>query len=126
MALVPHSEYGAIAELTPELLSPHQKGLLKKQVYVMGIAPALPVSDENYFRATNVYSKKDRITKKYSKPYMNKAGYDISIVPCQSSWLEYSAYYADHAFLGTTYQYSMRDDFDALRDQYGFYDGKNN
>ncbi len=125
IAFIPHSEYGAITELMPELLSPHQKEICKKQVYVTAQAPALPVSRQNYFEATNTYSEHDRITKRFSKPYMNKAGYDISIVSCKSKISEWSMYFADHAFLGTTYQRSMRSDIEALRDRYGFYDGKN-
>ena len=75
-------------------------------------------------KAINIYSEKDHITKQYAEPLLDNPNYDIQIVPCISKVSERSLYFADHAFMGKTYQTALKNQLDKFQTFYGFYDEK--
>jgi RHS repeat-associated protein len=118
---VPHSEAGLLFNLGHTTLTEAQKNLLQNQLIVFAIAPAEPISWKHCLEATNIYSKKDFVTGPLVKKYINNPDYNISFIPCESPRREFSAYLADHAFLGTTYTNARNEYIKDLRRNYGFH-----
>jgi len=100
-----------------------QRDLLKKQLYVLGVGPAKPIPLEYGLEVRNVYSKQDFVTGWFALKYKDDPRYDIKFVPCRSKFSERTAYFADHAFLGGTYQGVQLKYIERLRQKWGFYDG---
>lgn len=119
-----HSEGGGILTLALEGMTPDQISLCKQHLLVYNIAPAIPTSIDYAFRSINVYSKDDRITKRYGEKYMGLPNYNIDIIPSTSSWSQYSGFYADHAMAGKSYQGDISGRFKRIRNTAGFYSGK--
>ncbi len=122
---IPHSEGGVIARRAIEGLTPEQQTILRKQLYLYTIGSAMPIPINYASNVVNVYSKKDHITKRYGKEYRNNPDYDIQMMPCTSTRSNMTMYFADHKFLGQTYQASIEDRISKLRNVHGFYDGQN-
>jgi RHS repeat-associated protein len=121
---IAHSEGGVVGRNAIKGMTEDQKGLLKNQLYFLGLGPAKPIPLECGRGVMNIYSKQDFITGWFALKYKNDPKYDVRFVPCRSTFSERTAYFADHAFLGGTYQGVQRDEIDKLRGKYGFYDGK--
>jgi hypothetical protein len=121
---IAHSEGGVIGRNAIKGMTEDQKDLLKNQLYVLGLGPAKPVPLEYGRGVTNVYSKQDFITGWFALKYKNDPKYDVKFVRCRSKFSERTGYFADHAFLGGTYQRAQQDEIDDLRIQHGFYNGK--
>lgn len=121
---IPHSEAGVLFNLAFHDLNPDQKHLLQNQLHVFALAPAQPVPFKPYCSATNAYSVNDDITGPLAFFYLFNPDYYIKPLKCESSWNQLSAYFADHSFLGNTYQKALRDEIQTLRLEHGFYDPK--
>jgi RHS repeat-associated protein len=120
---IAHSESGVIGKNAIKGMTEEQKGLLRNQLYFLGVAPAKPVPLEYGRGVTNIYSKQDFITGWFALKYKNDPKYDIRFVSCRSTFSERTAYFADHAFLGGTYQGEQSDFISDLRKKWKFYDG---
>jgi RHS repeat-associated protein len=123
---IAHSEGGVIGGNACKGMTEEQRGRLKQQLYFLGVGPAKPLSLDYGRGVTNIYSKQDFITGWFALKYRNNPKYDVRFVRCRSSLSERTAYFADHAFLGTTYQEEQFDYIDDLRQKWRFYDGKKN
>ena len=119
---IAHSEGGAINYRAIETMNPEKQEQIKKHLIFYGVAPGLSVPRKFAFSARNVYSEKDYITKWWMLEYKNDPNYDIQIIPCISKWHEKSGYFADHAFMGPTYQGDLTQYMDKLESGLGFYD----
>ncbi len=113
--------FGVIGRNAIKGMTEEQQGLLKQQLYFLGVAPAKPVPLEYGRGVTNIYSKQDFITGWFALKYRNDPSYDIQFVRCRSTLSERTGYFADHAFLGGTYQMEQSDYIDILRRKEGFY-----
>ena len=122
---IPHSEGGVIARRAIEGLTPEQQSILKQQLYLYTVGSAMPAPLNYASNVVNVYSKKDHITKRYSKKFRNNPDYDIQMIPCITPRQNMNFKIADHKFLGETYQSAMGKHLDTLRSEYGFYKGTN-
>jgi hypothetical protein len=120
---IAHSEGGVIGRNAIKGMTEDQKQLLKNQIYVLGFGPAKPMPLEYGREVANIYSKQDFITKWFALKYKNDPKYDVKFVPCRSTFSERTAYFADHAFLGRTYQGEQSGHIKRLREKRGFYDG---
>jgi hypothetical protein len=121
---IAHSEGGVVGRNAIKGMTEDQKDLLRNQLYVLGVAPAKPIPLEFGKGVTNVYSRKDFITKWFALKYKNDPKYDVKFVRCRSTFSERTAYLADHAFLGGTYQWEQSEYIRELRKTWRFYDGK--
>jgi RHS repeat-associated protein len=121
---IAHSEGGVISRNAIKGMTDEQKEQLKHKLYLLGVGPAKPIPLEFGRGVTNVYSKQDFITGGFALKYRNDPKYDVRFVPCRSSFSERTAYFADHAYLGGTYQQEQSDYIRELRKTWGFYDGK--
>jgi len=137
-----HSEGGMITRRVIEGMTPEQQDILKRHLYSFALGPALPISNEHVFKAKNIYSDNDGITKMFSIPYLNNPNYNIKFASCISTqnqmvlncphWLSMlypaanllSLIPSDHSFFGNTYQSALDKQIKQLRKNYGFYDGK--
>jgi hypothetical protein len=120
---IAHSEGGVVGRNAIKGMTEDQKDLLKKQLYVLGLGPAKPIPFEHGLEVANIYSKQDLITGWFALKYRDDPRYDIKFAPCRSKFSERTAYFADHAFLGGTYQGVQGDYIERLRQIRGFYDG---
>jgi len=123
---IPHSENGVITKRAIEGMNEEQQDRLQKMMYIFALGSAEPISDESVFRAYNVYSYKDYITKGFAKPFLGNPDYDIEFIPCISKRSERNLFFADHMFLAPTYRSAWEDKIEGLRDKYGFYTGEKN
>ena len=119
-----HSEAGVIGGNAIKGMTEEQKGHLKQQLYFLGLGPAKPVPLECGRGVTNIYSRQDFITGLFALKYRNDPKYDIEFVRCRSTLSERTGYFADHAFLGGTYQTEQLRYIGNLRKTEGFYDSK--
>jgi RHS repeat-associated protein len=101
---IPHSEAGGLFNLGFVALTEKQKEIMRNQLIVLAIAPSIPIAKDSCYEAVNVYSKKDFFTGFNIILYKHQSDYKIKPVKSTSSRSEYSAFLADHAFNGTTYQ----------------------
>lgn len=120
---IPHSENGVITKRALEGMTTDQKQIMQKILHIFAVAPAEPLSRMEGVSVINVYSEKDRITKRYAKEYMNNPDYDIRILACQSSWGQCNLWIADHGFLQPTYQQAWSDHITDLKQTFKFYGG---
>ena len=121
---VAHSEGGLIGNNAIEGMTEDQRGLIQQQLYYLGIGPAKPAPLDYGYRVTNIYSKQDFITGWFALKYANDPKYDVQFVPCKSAWSDRTGYFADHGYLGGTYQQSQDLYLGRLRKKEGFYNGK--
>jgi hypothetical protein len=90
----------------------------------VALGPAEPISKNMAQDSDNIYSEKDRITKRYAEPFMDNPDYNIRVIACISSIGEFSLYLADHARTGTTYDTALQKKIDDLQREMRFYNGK--
>ncbi len=120
-----HSEGGVIGCNAIKGMTEDQKDRLKNQLHLLALGPAKPIPNKYGREVTNVYSKKDYITGRFASKYKNDSEYNIRMVPCRSKTSQKTAFFADHAYLGKTYQAEQLWYITDLRKQNGFYDCKN-
>ena len=120
---IAHSEGGVIGRNAIQGMTEGQKNLLKNQLYFLGVGPSKPIPLEYGRGVTNIYSKQDFITGWFALKYKNDPKYDVKFIPCRSKLSERTAYFADHAFLGETYQGVQLNYIGGLRKKWKFYDG---
>ncbi len=99
-----HSEGGVIGRNAIKGMTTDQRNRLKNQLYYLGVASAKPIPLDYGRGVKNIYSNQDFITGWFALKYKNDPKYDVKFVPCRSTWSERTGYFADHAFLGGTYQ----------------------
>lgn len=121
---IAHSEGGVIKGNAIKGMTDEQKSVLRGQLYSLSVGPAKPLSLKYGRGVTNIYSKQDFITGAFALKYKNNPRYDVQFVRSCSKWSERTAYIADHAFLGGTYQRAEFKYIDLLRNKHGFYDAK--
>jgi RHS repeat-associated protein len=121
---ISHSEGGVISNNSIKGMTPEQKDRLKQQIYLLGIGPAKPLPLEFGREAVNIYSKQDFVTGPFALKYKNDPRYNIQFVRCRSSFSERTAFIADHAYLGGTYQHEQENYIDELRKAKGFYNAQ--
>jgi RHS repeat-associated protein len=119
-----HSEAGIILERAQEGMTQEQKDILKRQLYTLTYGAVHPISNDVTYRAINTYSKKDKATLRYAKDFIGLTSYDIREVECLSSRSEWSVWWADHAFLGKTYQDALENNIEKIRREHRFYENK--
>ncbi len=118
---VAHSEGGVICKNAIQGMIEDERGLLKKQMYILALGPAEPIPKDYGRGVTNIYSEKDFITGRFAKKHVDDPNYDIQFVECRSTWSERTGYFADHAHLGGTYQWAQFKNIDNLRQERGFH-----
>ncbi len=118
-----HSEGGVVGRNAIKGMTEDQRSLLKNQLYVLGLGPAKPIPLEYGREVANIYSKQDFVTGWFALKYKNDPKYDVRFVSCRSTLSERTAYFADHAFLGGTYQGAQSKFIKNLREKRGLYDG---
>lgn len=119
-----HSESGIIKRVAIEGMTPEQQQLMKQHLIYFGIGPAKPMPDRYAFKAYNVYSESDHVTKRFAERYLDSNRYHIDILPCISKWNEKTALFADHGYMASTYQQAIDDQIKLGRVNYGFYSGR--
>lgn len=119
-----HSEGGLIALNAYKGMTPDQQKRLQRQLCVLSLGSAASLPLECGYEVRNVYSRQDWITLWFALKHRKDPKYDIRFVPCRSSWSERTAFIADHAFLGGTYQHAQFKYIEQLREKWKFYDGK--
>lgn len=119
-----HSEGGLIHRRAIEGMTPDQQSRMKQNLLYLGVGTAGVMPKAAALETLNIYSKSDRVTKLSSRLYRNDPHYNIQILPCQSSWSEMTMYFADHAFMGQTYQEGIRQNIEETRSKHGFYNGQ--
>jgi RHS repeat-associated protein len=121
---IAHSEGGVVGRNAIQGMTEDQKNLLKNQLYILGLGPAMPIPLQFGRGVTNIYSEQDFITGWFALKYKNDPNYEIKFVPCRSKFSERTVYFADHPFLGGTYQGEREKYIGRLRKSEGFYDAK--
>ena len=119
-----HSEAGVINRRAIEGMTEEQKAYFKEHFLPISLGPALPLGKNHALDPVNVYSRRDHVTKHFSKPYRNNPIYDIRFVEHKSSMWKQTAFIADHAFMGKTYQKELSRDLKLIKQNYGFYNGQ--
>jgi hypothetical protein len=119
-----HSEAGLIFCRAFEGMPKETKDILKNNLLSVALGPAEPISKNMAKDADNIYSEKDRFTKRFAEPFMDNPDYNIRVIACISSIGEFSLYIADHARVGTTYDTALKERINELRKTFGFYNGK--
>ncbi len=120
---VAHSEGGLIAERAIENMTYEQQNLLKQHLYLLTLGSARPVPHDNAFRAINIYSKTDYLARWISGDPSQDPNSHIQTIPSASKWWQPSHYF-DHAFHGKTYQGALNAQITDIRQQWGFYGGR--
>lgn len=120
---IPHSENGVITKRAIEGMTEGQQQILQEILHVFSVGSAEPLARYQGASVENVYSEKDRITRRYSKPYMNNPDYNIRILSCQSSIGQCNLWIADHGFLQPTYRTAWSDHIKELKKETNFYGG---
>ena len=120
---VPHSEGGVIEFNTLDGLSEERQDLAREHLAVFAVAPGKPIPKFYALEASNVWSNKDYITKRFGKAFFGSPFFDIRILECCSNWSQKTAGFADHAIQGATYAKESKTHFDMWRGKYGFYNG---
>ena len=92
-------------------------------LHIFSVGSAEPLARYQGASVENVYSKKDRITGRYAKPYMNNPDYNIRILSCQSSIGQCNLWIADHGFLQPTYREAWTGHITDLKQTFKFYGG---
>ena len=120
---LPHSEAGvignnAIAGMTKEKSSPQETALHPQRRSRHADPPRIRP------RCHQFYSRQDFVTGGFALKYRNNPEYDVKFVKCRSSFAQRTAFIADHAYLGRTYQREQSKYIADLRRIEGFYDGK--
>ena len=116
-----HSEAGLIYCNAFNGMTLEQQNLVKKHALVAAFGPAEPVPSSSAYEAINIYSEKDNITGGAGRN-KDPNDYDIRFVECISSWSEHNLLgYADHAYLGSTYQEATSDMIKHFDAKYKFY-----
>ncbi|NGX47348.1 MAG: tRNA3(Ser)-specific nuclease WapA [Chlamydiae bacterium] len=129
---ISHSRAGAIGNAAIAGMSDDEQKAIRKKMLWLGIAPAEPLAKHKAIDAIDIYSNKDYITGpmggKYEKMQENLPDsekiYNIKFVPCISKWHEMSGYFADHAFMASTQQNSLKKGLDFYDFHYKFYKEK--
>ncbi len=119
-----HSEGGLITRNAIQGMTDDQRARLQEQLHCLGMGSAKPIPSEYGYKIANVYSEKDFITGWFALKYRNNPKYDVRFVRCRSSWSEKTAFLADHAYRGSTYQQEQFEYVGDLRKKWGFHDGK--
>lgn len=118
-----HSEGGVIGRRAIERLTQDQKNILKEQYNCIALGPAMLMPDSYGQSIYNIYSELDYVTKHAAKKQSDGFAYNVKFVECISSIWQKTAWIADHAFMGATYQGVLDVEFDKMRQKRGFYDG---
>ena len=95
---------------------------LKEHLLSLSFGPVHPIPKSFAFTAVNIYSKKDYLAKRYATPFLHDPEYDIRIVKCKSPRRKRNFFFADHQFMGITYQEQLERKIDDTRQQMGIYD----
>ena len=119
-----HSEGSAITSNAIDGMTPDQKAVIKQHLYAPSFGPGKPLSKEQTLYSRNIYSKQDHITKRYATDYLNKAGYNIDFIKCETPWYKRTMLFADHGIMGKTYQNAKKLETEDARKAYKFYDPK--
>lgn len=114
-----HSEGGVIVKRSIEGMNNQQREAVQKNLLIYAIGPAEPISNDYGFWVKNVYSEDDFITKRFSQPFLHDPAYDIQFLSAKSPWHERTLFFADHAFMGTTYQENLKDTLNMLKSRFG-------
>jgi RHS repeat-associated protein len=117
-----HSGAGATSRRAIEGMTESQQETLKQHLITTAIGPAMALPRKLAFLTENVYSEKDYITGWLGPAFSgNKEECDISYIRCISDRSERVGGFADHRFLGPTYQEVLEDSIDAFRGSYGYF-----
>ena len=120
-----HSEGSVIFQRSIEGMTEEQRETIQKNIYCLTFGPVHPISDLDTYDAKNIYAEEDWIAQGYArKSYKNGDEYDIRIRKSTTPLKDWSMYLADHAFLGKSYQDSLKEKISFLRKRKEFYDGQ--
>lgn len=106
-----HSEAGVITKRAIESMHPEAQEKVKEQLKICALGPVSPIPNQMALEVENIYSSKDFITGGMGVIYSFGKDYNISFKKCVSRIKERSLYFADHAFLGNTYQTAIETKF---------------
>lgn len=115
-----HSEGGLQTILGGNAMHRGYRQRIRDRLYYFAVAPA-QVAPKTFGHAKNIFSKEDRVTTRFAKPYLNNSDYDIQLLECITPKKQLGWFIGDHAFTNPTYQVAMKDHFDRLRTTVGFY-----
>ena len=111
-----HSRTGATASNAYQLLKGEYKETIQNDFYYAGLAPATPLLKE-LGHAINIYSKKDNVTLKYGKKFLNNKNYDIRLYePVDPKW-HHCMTTREHSFLGPTLQKGLKEAVDEFNEK---------
>ncbi|MBS0629926.1 MAG: RHS repeat protein [Verrucomicrobia bacterium] len=116
---IAHSRAGATYNSTFNGMTPEQKNLLRQHIYFIGVAPASPISINQAKIAYNFYSTGDHITGRFGKKALagpNRFDYSIKFINKSSGNI-----LKEHAFLGDTCQYELKNQLKIAGGDYQFY-----
>lgn len=112
---IQHSEGTLLFYLAAQGMSAFEKQLLQTHLLLLSFSPVRPIPRQMAKRAINIYSEGDYLTKWGARKYLEDPDYEFSFVPPLSDWKEHSLFFADHHFLGPTYQQALSDHLADLR-----------
>lgn len=121
---VSHSEGGLIAHRALKGMTPEQRKLTQKHLISFSAGPARPISNKHTRQAVNAYSKSDFVTQWFAKGFKNAINYNVEFVASLEPLSQRTLFFADHSFLGETYQHALKQRISDLNREHGFYDGK--
>jgi RHS repeat-associated protein len=118
-----HSEGGVIGRRAIEMLSPHERKILQRQMCSFTMGSAMPMPSDYGLHVHNVYSTADYFTGHFG--VFMPSSYSIEIIPTAAHYSERVGWFVDHAFVGTTYQEALDTSIQSFRSFYGFHDENN-
>ncbi len=116
-----HSEGTLILSNAIDRMTPDQHATLEHHFYSVSFGGAKPVSTEHTLNAVNYYSKRDFITKRFARDYLNDERYHIEYVKSQAPWYEKMLFIPDHGILGRTYQITKDKTIKKIEREFDFY-----
>ena len=116
-----HSEGGIIYNRSFERMEKGDKERMQKHFYYEGIGPGERTPKDYGIYAKSTYSKDDWVTGNFKGGSNDK--YDVKWVAALSPAHERVMYFADHAFLGKTYQSVVKSSLGNFNERFGFYVG---
>lgn len=113
---IAHSRGGGIATRAIEGMSAEQKEQMRKNFLYLGVASSIPMPKQFCAQSLNIYSEFDRITGRFGRKLIEHPDYNIEIIKCITPLQDriLTPLFADHAFLGETYQQRTQWSIDAF------------
>lgn len=122
---IAHSEGGLIYNRSFQGMKEENQRRMQQRFYYEGIGPAEPAYVDYGIYAKNTFSYDDYVTGLLYKDRKlpRHRAVDIEWVAAISPLHERTAYFADHAFLGSTYKKVVKERIDDFNTRVGFYVG---